>query len=326
MVTLRGTNVLVTGGSGFIGSHLVSRLLAEGAAVAVLVRYANVIKNIRLRENWAQLHVIEADLRNRGALASIRTFAPEIVFHLAAYNHVGQSFCQVEECFDVNAKGTANLLDLCGEMRKFIYVASSEVYGLQQSVPFIETMQPNPMSPYAITKYAGELYCHMKQRIGGHPDIVLLRPFNAFGPSQSTKAVIPELILKGLRGEPIRTTPGEQTREFNFIANIVDGMLLAAAHQGSVEGPINLAGGEEVEIRALVQRIYELTGRKSCMEIGALPYRPNEIWRMYGDSSRARQLLGWRPGISFDAGLEETVAWYRDNGGSAYSGHVPPKG
>jgi UDP-glucose 4-epimerase len=145
-VTQRGVKVLVTGGSGFIGSHLVTRLLAEGASVAVLFRYANVVESIRLRECWEQLHILEADLRNRGALAAIGAFAPDVVFHLAAYNHVGQSFTQVEECFDVNAKGTANLLDACGGKTKFIYVASSEVYGLQQSVPFVETMQPNPMS------------------------------------------------------------------------------------------------------------------------------------------------------------------------------------
>jgi UDP-glucose 4-epimerase len=156
----------------------------------------------------------------------------------------------------------------------------------------------------------------MKQRMGCDADVVLLRPFNAFGPSQSTKAVIPELIVKGLRGEPIRTTAGEQTREFNFVSNLVDGMVLAAAHGAPIEGPINLAGGEEVEIRILVQRIHELTGRKSSIEIGALPYRPNEIWRMYGDSSRARQLLGWRPAVSLQAGLEQTVAWYRDHGWS----------
>ncbi len=316
-MNLRGVKVLVTGGSGFIGSHLVTRLLAEGAIVAVLVRYGNIVKNIRLQQFWEQLYVIEADLRNRGALASVSRFAPDIVFHLAAYNHVGQSFAQVEECFDINGKGTANLLDICTAVRRFIYIASSEVYGDQDTVPFIETMQPNPMSPYAITKYAGEVYCRMKQRLKAGPEIVLLRPFNTFGPYQSTKAVIPELILRGLRGEPIRTTAGEQTREFNFVSNIIDGMLLAATHEVPFEGPVNLAGGEEVEIRFLVQRIFELTGRKSCLEIGCLPYRPNEIWRMYGDSTRAHQLLGWSPVIDLETGLEQTVAWYRDNNQSA---------
>src|SRR5947209_4049624 len=108
---MKNKRVLVTGGSGFIGSHLVERLLREGSQVAVTVRYGNVMKNERLRHCWDDIRIIEADLRNRGALAGIGEFAPEVVFHLAAYNHVGQSFVQVEECFDVNAKGTANLLD-----------------------------------------------------------------------------------------------------------------------------------------------------------------------------------------------------------------------
>src|ERR1700756_3245828 len=109
-IPMKSQNVVVTGGSGFIGSHLVARLLAEGAHVAVVTRYGNIVKNERLRGCWRDIEVIESDLRNRGSLASLRQFKPDIVFHLAAYNHVGQSFLQVEECFDVNAKGTANLL------------------------------------------------------------------------------------------------------------------------------------------------------------------------------------------------------------------------
>lgn len=126
---MKGNRVLVTGGSGFIGSHLVHRLVENGAIVAVTVRYGNVMACERLRGVWDTITVIEADLRNRGALDAIHEFAPSVVFHLAAYNHVGQSFTQVEECFDVNAKGTANLLDLCAHVDRFVYMSTSEVYG-----------------------------------------------------------------------------------------------------------------------------------------------------------------------------------------------------
>ena len=308
---MRQKRVLVTGGSGFIGSHLVHRLLAEGQEVAVLVRYGDAMDNERLRECWDDLHVVEADVRNRGALTAIAEFAPQTVFHLAAYNHVGQSFQQVEECFDVNAKGTANVLDACAAAEKFIYVSTSEVYGHQASVPFVETMTPEPVSPYAITKYAGELYCRMKQRLGGRPSVVVLRPFNTFGPYQSAKAVIPELIIKGLRGQPIRTTKGEQTREFNYVGNTVDGLLLAANYEGRLDGVLNLASGAEVAIRDLVIKIAELTNTRSQIEIGALPDRPNEIRRMYADSARARELLGWRPAVDLEEGLRLTVDWFR---------------
>jgi UDP-glucose 4-epimerase len=308
---MKDQRVLVTGGSGFIGSHLVKSLLERGAKVAVTARYGDAVKNIRLADCWSCIQVIEADLRNRGALQAILRFQPQIVFHLAAYQHVGQSFEQVEECFDVNAKGTANLFDVCEGVSKFVYIATSEVYGLQETVPFVETMEPSPRSPYAIAKYAGEMYCRMKQRMGA-TSVVLLRPFNAFGPYQSTKAIIPEVILKCLRGEPIRTTPGEQTRDFNFVSNLTDAMLLAAAYQERIDGPMNIAGGEELAIRDLVAKIADITESRSSIEIGALPYRPNEIWRMSGDAPRARKLLGWEPKVGFDEGLRITVAWYRD--------------
>ena len=308
---MKDKRVVVTGGSGFIGSHLVKRLLEQGAQVAVTVRYGNVMKNERLREEWSRVRVIEADLRNRGALEDVARFDPHVVFHLAAYNHVGESFRQVEECFDVNAKGTANLLDMVPGTESFIYMSTSEVYGHQASVPFVETMNPEPISPYAITKYSGELYCRMKQRMKGSGRIVVLRPFNAYGPYQSSKAIIPELIINCLKGRPIRTTKGEQTREFNYVGNLVDGLIDAASDKSTIEGPVNLASGEEVAIRDLVKKIAALTDTKSSIEIGALEYRPTEIWRMFADSSRARSLFGWTPRVNLDEGLKLTVEWYR---------------
>lgn len=306
-----GRKVLVTGGSGFIGARLVGRLLEAGATLAVTVRYGNVVKNERLRGCWEQLQIIEADLRNRGALEAVRRFSPEIVFHLAAYNHVGQSFTQVEECFDVNAKGTANLVDTCTDAARLVYISSSEVYGHQTTVPFLEDLEPQPISPYAITKYAGELYCRMRQRMEDPLRTVVLRPFNAYGPYQSSKAIIPELILKCLRGLPIDCTPGEQTREFNFVEDLVDGFLLAAAADHVIPGPVNLAAGQEVAIRDLVQTIARLTASSSELRLGALPYRPTEIWRMRGDPTRARQWLGWEPKTSLEEGLGQTVEWFR---------------
>jgi UDP-glucose 4-epimerase len=308
---VREKRVLVTGGSGFIGSHLVKSLLEMGAQVAVTVRYGNLVKNIRLADCWNCIQVIEADLRNRGALQAVRRFDPECVFHLAAYQDVGQSFLQIEECFDVNAKGTANLLDACEGTPKFVYISTSEVYGVQSSAPFTEQMQPNPGSPYAVTKYAAETFCRMKQRISTPGSIVILRPFNAYGPYQSTKAIIPQLILKCLRSEAVETTQGEQTREFNFVADLVEGMITAAQHPGPLDGPVNLAGGEEIAIRDLVLRIAQLTNSRSPIAIGALPHRPNEIWRMYGDSKRARSELGWKPSVDLDAGLGITIDWFR---------------
>lgn len=303
---------MVTGGSGFIGSHLVDRLIRDGATVAVTARYGNEIKNERLKSCWNHITVLEADLRNRGALNLVGEFNPDYVFHLAAYNHVGGSFHQVEECFDVNAKGTANILDMLPKtVKKFIYMSTSEVYGKQDSVPFVETMTPQPISPYSITKYAGELYCRMSQGIANSVPIAIVRAFNTFGPYQSSKAIIPELIGKCLRGESVQTTKGEQTREFNFVSNIVDGLIRAAVNPKPFEGPVNLASGVEVRICDLVRLIAKLTHSTSKIEIGALQYRPTEIWRMYADNRRAKEILGWTPQVSWEDGLRQTVEWYQ---------------
>lgn len=306
--------VLVSGGSGFIPSHLVRRLLGDGYEVAVTLRYGNPIKNERLKDIWDDILPLEADLRNRGALGlALTEFKPEIVFHLAAYNHVGQSFVQVEECFDVNAKGTANILD-CSEIagvRKFVYMSTSEVYGEQLSVPFIESMNPQPISPYAITKYSGEMYCRMKQLMENGIDIAILRPFNVYGPYQSSKAVIPELIIKCLRGETVRTTKGKQTREFNYVDDVVEGLILAGESNERIEGPINIAAAEEVSICDLVHKVAQLTNTSSSIEVGALPYRPTEIWRMYADNARAKGILNWLPKISLSEGLSKTIDWFR---------------
>lgn len=307
---MNARHAIVTGGSGFIGSNLVTRLLADGWAVSAVVRYDSPLKNPRLAPHWHRLRVVEADVRNRGALDALRDVAADVCFHLAAYNHVGHSFTQVEECFDVNARGTANVIDQCAAARRILYMSTSEVYGEQAAVPFVETMAPQPKSPYAITKYAGELYARMCQRLDPGR-VVIVRAFNTYGPGQSTGAVISELIRDFLRGQPVLITKGEQTREFNYVDDIVDGLIRAATHSAPLEGPVNIAGGQEVKIKDLAALIGRLTGAGDQLRIGALPYRPNEIWRMYADATRARTVLGWQPSVSLEEGLRRTVEWLR---------------
>ncbi len=308
--SLRGKRVLVTGGSGFIASHLCRRLHALGADLHVLTRYNSLVDNIRLARIWDAVTVVEADLRNPDSLAQLKRIKPEIVFHFAAYNHVGDSFTHVSEAIGSNAVGSVNLLEAWQDYERFVYISTSEIYGHQESVPFRETMTPAPMSPYAVGKYAGELYAQLKIRSAGKP-VAIIRPFNAFGPYQSVRAIIPELIVKCLRGEDIVTTEGRQTREFNFVENLVDGFLLAATRPEAVGQIINVGCGREIAIRDLVTAIHTATGSASALRIGALPYRPGEIWRMYADNAKAGNLLGWTPRISFEEGLERTVAWFR---------------
>ncbi|MBT4191921.1 MAG: NAD-dependent epimerase/dehydratase family protein [Candidatus Diapherotrites archaeon] len=308
----KGKKVLVTGGSGFIGSHLVRRLVSEGADVSIMVRYQEKIDNVRMSGIWDKLNLIEADVRNLDTMQAVKDLAPQVIFHLAAFNHVGRSFSCVQECFDVNARGTANLLDAYDGYEKFVYTSTSEIYGLQDSVPFVETMMPAPQSPYSVTKYTGELYALMKQRQKDLP-IAVIRPFNVFGPYQTPSAVIMNFIRMALNGERLSTDKGEQTREFNFIDNTVDGFLLVGEKDEAIGKYINVGGGEdfEISIADLARKVVEFSGSKSELGIGDKPYRENEIWRMYSDSSKAKELLGWEPKISFDDGLKKTIDWFR---------------
>lgn len=317
-MSMKDKRVLVTGASGFIASHLVRRLVSEGAQVGAMVRYAAAIACPRLADVWDRIDPLEADVRNRGALALVKAaFQPEIVFHLAAYNHVGRSWNQVEECFDVNARGTANMIDLFAgsSCAAFVYVSTSEVYGAQTSVPWAETTHtPTPQSPYAVTKYAGEQYAAMWQRETDDPKsecLRIVRPFNAYGPGQSTHAVIPEIITACVNDADVMTSPGQQTREFNYVGDVVDG-LIRAAKASPFTGPVNICCGEETRLEDLIRLVKDLTQSESSLNIGALPYRPNEIMRMAGDNARARALLGWEPCVSLRDGLAQTVEWFAD--------------
>ncbi len=309
-MNLTGTRVLVTGGAGFIGSHLCRRLVEEGAKLFVTVKYNSIIDNVRLARIWDKITPVEIDLRNPDSLMQVQRFHPQLIYHLAAYNHVGDSFSQVSEAIDSNVKGSVNLLEAYEEYVRFVYISSSEVYGYQEEVPFREDLIPCPLSPYAVGKYAGELYARMKWRSFSRP-IVVVRPFNAFGPYQSPRAVVGEITLKCLRGEDVVTTEGLQTRDFNFVENLVDGFLLAGTHAG-IEGElINVGSGVEVAIRDLVQKIHALSGSQSRLRIGDLPCRPGEITRMVADARKAERLLGWSPKVDLNKGLKLTIEWYR---------------
>ena len=309
-MNFKNKKVFVTGGSGFIASHLVKRLLKEGARVYTNTKYNSVIDNIRLLNLWDDLEVVEADIRNVDSLCQVKKFKPEIIYHMAAYNHVGDSFLHVSEALHCNGIGTANLLECYRDYERFIYMSTSETYGNQTTVPFQESMTPFPISPYAVGKYTGELYARMMQHVHGLP-IVVLKPFNTFGPFQSPRAVIGEMIIKCLKGQEILATEGMQTREFNYVDNVVDGLMSAGQSDEGVGEVINIASGEEISIKDLILKIHNLSDSRSKLKIGALHYRPTEIWRMSGDSTKAKRLLGWSPKIPFEEGLRMSIEWYR---------------
>jgi nucleoside-diphosphate-sugar epimerase len=322
MVDVSSRRVLVTGAAGFIGSHLTRRLVALGAEVHALTDEVSSFYPTRLLDLRGKIVLHEGNIADRTAMEAIaKQVKPAVVFHLAAYTHVGKSWYRVDECVQSNIQGTLNLLlALEGTgYDRFIYTGTSEIYG-DIDVPFREDAKVNPISPYAVSKYAGERFCRMYQQGLGWP-IVLVRPFNAYGPAQTPDRIIPETIVRALRGQELALTTGEQTREFNYVEDIAEGYVLLA-QTPDIEGELfNIGGGEEISIRDVVVQIVGLLGNPIEPKFGALEHRPNEIWRMYCDSTKARDRLGWAPKHSLREGLEKTVAWYRtelDGNGSAF--------
>tara|TARA_B100000029_G_scaffold104579_1_gene95115 strand:- start:1950 stop:2930 length:981 start_codon:yes stop_codon:yes gene_type:complete len=307
----KNKKVLITGGAGFIGSHLVKKLQSIGAKVNVVVKYNSFIDCPRISKIWNKINIIEADLRNTDSVLSFKNKKFDIVFHLAAYNHVGDSFKHVTENIGSNLLSTVNLLNNGPKFKKFIHVGSSEIYGLQTKIPFNVEETPNPLSPYALTKFSSELFS-IQQAKEKKLNVVCIRPFNTFGPYQSEKAIIPELIIKSLLNKEIKTTLGNQTREFNFIENIIDGILLIGKKSNFNNKPINLGSNKPVKIKNLIKIIHHLTNSQSSLKIGALKYRPNEIWKMQANNKFVKNVLGWEPKVDFKEGLKITINWYKN--------------
>jgi UDP-glucose 4-epimerase len=309
MSTLRNKKILVTGGAGFIGSHLVKRLIDEGAKVTVIVKYNSIIDCPRLVKVWDKINVLEADLRNTDSVSEMKKMSFDLVFHLAAYNHVGDSFKHVLENVNSNLISTINLLNNGPKIKKVIHMGTSEIYGIQTKLPFNVKEMPNPMSPYAVTKYASELFSLLKSK-SSNLELICVRPFNTFGPFQSEKAIIPEMIIKCLQNKEIKTTGGKQTREFNYIDNIIDGILFLNKKVKHAIEPINVGSNTPISIKNLVKKIHKYTKSDSKLRIGSLKYRPNEIWRMQANNQFISS-KGWKPKINFDNGLKFTIAWYQ---------------
>jgi UDP-glucose 4-epimerase len=306
---------LVTGGAGFIGSHLVESLLARGAAVRVLDNFAT-----GRRENLAgltgALDILEGDLRDLDAVrrAAAGTAA---IFHLGALPSVARSVEDPITSNAVNVGGTTNVILAARDagVRRIVYASSSSVYGDSATLPKIETMTPAPLSPYAIQKLAGEHYARIAGPLFG-VEGVSLRFFNVFGPRQDPKsdyaAVIPRFITALLRGEaPTIFGDGQQSRDFTFVGDVVEACLRAADASGEAAGEaFNIACGERHTLLELFGALAKITGRGDLRPKHA-PQRPGDVRHSQASIEKARALLGYAPRTGFAEGLERTVAWYR---------------
>jgi nucleoside-diphosphate-sugar epimerase len=305
--------VLVTGASGFIGSHLTRRLVADGAAVHALTSNVSSVYPARLLELRDAIRLHEASLDDRGAMQLIADeVRPDYVFHLGAYTHVGKSWQRVDECIQVNIQGTVNLLMALAPhgFTRLVNIGTSEIYG-DVAVPFGESAPVHPISPYSVSKHAAEEFCRIFAAARDLP-IVRVRPFNAYGPMQSPDRIIPEVISRGLQRQPLQMTNGTQTREFNYVEDLAAG-LVAIAAAPDIDGELfNLGCGREISMRDIATMTLSLMGNPISPQFGALPERPIEIPRMYADTTKTIERIGWKPTTSLEAGLAATIDWYRE--------------
>jgi UDP-glucose 4-epimerase len=301
---------LVTGGAGFIGSHLTTRLVELGGAVRVIddLSRGRLEHLTPVRDS---VDLITGDVRNgeviRRAMAGV-----EVVYHHAAEPSVARSIDDPHTTFDVNVRGTLNVLLAARDAgcRRVVFASSSSVYGDTPQTPQTELLLPAPLSPYAASKLAGEQLCAVFSRVYGL-ETVALRYFNVFGPrgdpASAYAAVIPRLLTALLRGEtPTIYGDGEQSRDFVYIDNVVEANLRAAAAPGVSGQVFNIATGHAVTLNELLAALQRLTGC-SASPVQA-PDRPGDIRHSLADISRAEASLGYRVVVPFDKGLAGTVA------------------
>jgi UDP-glucose 4-epimerase len=309
------TTTLVTGGGGFIGSHLVDRLLDLGHSVRVLDNFSTG-RRTNLRRTLTHIELIEGDLRDPDTVRRAAQGA-EIVLHQAALPSVPRSVNDPRTTNAVNVEGTLNVLLAAREAgaRRVVVASSSSVYGDTPTLPKIETMPPTPRSPYAISKLAAEQYtCSFAALYG--LETVALRYFNVFGPRQDPTSqysgVIALFCTAALRGEPYTIQgDGLQSRDFTYIENVVQANLLAATAPDVSGQVFNVACGERITLLDMITTLNRLVGRDQPIEYS--PARSGDVRHSLAAIGKARQLLGYAPAIDLAEGLARTLAWYREN-------------
>lgn len=308
--------VLVTGGAGFIGSHLIRGLLAAGANVAVLDNFCAGFRS-NLDEVLAKITLFEGDITNILDCAKAVSDR-KVIFHLAALGSVPGSVDTPVKYNQVNIAGTLNMLEVARQAKvlRLVYSASSAAYGDNLTLPKIETMLPAPKSPYAVSKLTGEYYARVYSEVY-NLSTMSLRYFNVFGPRQNPKsqyaAVIPAFITAILRNEPPNIYgDGSQTRDFCHVANVVRANMLAGISSTDLHGQVaNIACGQNISLNAMLDRMQALL--KISVKRNHLQGRPGDVRDSLADITQARKLIGYEPVVWFEDGLEQTVRWFVEN-------------
>ena len=308
------STVLVTGGAGFIGSNLTEALIAEGAKVRVIDNFLTGFRE-NLEEISGDFDLIEGDITDLDTVAKA-VQGVDVVFHEAALPSVPRSVDDPAETHKVCVEGTFNLLLKSKEagVRRFLYAASSSAYGDQPTLPKVETMRPDTLSPYAAAKLTGELYCRAFNNVYGL-ETLSLRYFNVFGPRQNPASmysgVISRFIDSLMSGkDPVIYGDGEQSRDFTYIDNVVDVNIKAAQATRGFGETMNAANGERISLNDLLEVLKDITGRTDA-KAEYLPARSGDVVHSEADNSRAVEVLGYEKLVGLEEGLRKTIDWWK---------------
>ncbi|MCM8900485.1 NAD-dependent 4,6-dehydratase LegB [Caldicoprobacter algeriensis] len=317
---LKNKRVLVTGADGFIGSHLTERLVELGAQVTALVQYNSFNhwgwidtfdKNIK-----DSINVVTGDIREYDGMKKIIK-GQEVVFHLAALIAIPYSYVSPMAYVKTNIEGTVNILEACREfgVEKVIHTSTSETYGTAKYVPIDENHPLQGQSPYSASKIAADKMAESYYRSYGLP-VVILRPFNTYGPRQSARAVIPTIITQILAGvKEIKLGSLSPTRDFTYVKDTVEAFIKVAEADNTVGEVINAGSNYEISIGNLAKKIMNLMGVNVEIICDKQRVRPekSEVNRLWADNTKIRNLTGWQPRYSLEKGLMETIDWIEKN-------------
>src|SRR5882672_3628347 len=311
---------LVTGGAGFIGSHIASGLIRSGARVRIIDDLSTGYRE-NVEEIGGDVDFVKASLADETALRKVLEDV-ELVFHEAAIPSVPRSVEDPRQTHIASVDSTFSLLLASRDrrVRRVVYAASSSAYGDQPTLPKVETMLPDPLSPYAVAKLVGEYYCQVFSRVY-ELETVSLRYFNVFGPRQDPgsqySGVISRFIDASLNGrQPMIYGDGEQSRDFTYISNVVDANLKAAESNSAIGQVINIANGVRITINEVFEMVKKLTGHED-LHAEYAQARAGDVRDSLADLSRARSLLAYSPQVGLEEGLRLTIDWWMSSRFSA---------
>ena len=311
--------ILVTGAGGFIGSHLTEILLSKGAKVTALVRYNSRsdfgFLNRLSKKGENNLEIIQGDLRDYYSVDKA-VQNQDMVFHLGSLIAIPYSYSNPWDAFETNVKGTLNVLTAVKEHRiqKLIHTSTSETYGSAQYVPIDEKHPLQGQSPYSASKIAADKFAESFWLSYNTP-VAIIRPFNTYGPRQSSRAVIPTIISQALYKGSIQLGSLSPKRDFTFVYDTVDAFIKIAESDKTVGEVINIGSNSEISIKEIADKIIKIIDSSISISTFEERQRPesSEVTRLLADNTKAKELLGWEPKYSLDNGIDLTINWIREN-------------